>query len=94
MLEILQHPFAILAVAIGVVFVLIIALRINAFIALITAATVVGVLSASIPFAQVMGKVAGHFGEMCAKIGIVIALAALIGQCMMESGAADKIVRV
>ncbi|MCP5110247.1 MAG: gluconate permease, partial [bacterium] len=50
--------------------------------------------SASIPFAEVMGRVAGHFGEMCAKIGIVIALAALIGQCMMESGAADKVVRV
>ena len=94
MLEFLQHPFLILALAIAVVFVLIIALRINAFLALITAATVVGVLSANIPFAEVMGRVAGHFGAMCAKIGIVIALAALIGQCMMESGAADKIVRV
>ena len=41
-----------------------------------------------------MPKVAELFGNICSKIGIVIALAALIGQCMMESGAADKIVRV
>ena len=41
-----------------------------------------------------MPKVAGIFGTMCGKIAIVIALAALVGQCMMESGAADKITRV
>ena len=33
------------------------------------------------------------FGETAGKIGIVIALAAVIGQCLMESGAADKITR-
>ena len=41
-----------------------------------------------------MPEVAGAFGRVCGGIGIVIALAALIGQCLMESGAADKIVRV
>lgn len=34
-----------------------------------------------------------EFGSTAAAIGIVIALAALIGQCLMDSGAADKIVR-
>ena len=89
-----MHPLAVLAVAIAVVFILIIKLRINAFVALITAAMTVGVLSPEVPLGEVMGEVAGAFGRVCGGIGIVIALAALIGQCLMESGAADKIVRV
>ncbi len=87
-------PLVILAIAIAVVFVLILRLRINAFIALITAATTVGILSPNVGLADVMPSVAGEFGGVCASIAIVIALAALIGQCLMESGAADKIVRV
>src|SRR3989337_2577299 len=38
-------------------------------------------------------KVALEFGNTCAKIGILIAMAAIIGKCMLESGAAEKIVR-
>jgi len=89
-----MHPIAILIVAIAVVFLLIIRLKINAFIALITAATTVGLLSPLVSLADVMPEVAGAFGRVCGGIGIVIALAALIGQCLMESGAADKITRV
>ena len=33
------------------------------------------------------------FGNLVGGIGFVIAMAAIIGMCMMESGAADKIVR-
>ncbi|MEZ5402001.1 MAG: gluconate:H+ symporter [Bryobacteraceae bacterium] len=89
-----MHPLLVLAIAIAVVFVLIIRLKINAFVALIAAAITVGVLSPNVPLPAVMPKVAETFGIVCGKIGIVIALAALIGQCLMESGAADKIVRV
>ncbi len=89
-----SSPLIILAIAIAVVFVLILRLRINAFIALITAATTVGLLSPNVDLADVMPSVAGEFGGVCASIAIVIGLAALIGQCLMESGAADKIVRV
>ena len=88
------HPLAVLAIAVAVVFVLILRLRINAFIALITAATTVGILSPNVPLGEVMPSVAREFGGVCGSIAIVIALAALIGQCLMESGAADKIVRV
>ena len=35
----------------------------------------------------------GGFGKLVAGIGFVIAMAAVIGMCMMESGAADTIVR-
>ncbi len=88
-----MHPLLVLVISIGVVFLLIIRLKINAFIALVTAAATVGLLSPQIPLGEVMPKVATTFGEVCGKIAIVIALAALIGQGMMESGAADKITR-
>ena len=88
------HPLVVLVIAVAVVFTLIIRLKINAFIALITAAITVGVLSSKVPLGEVMPAVATEFGGVCAGIAIVIALAALIGQCLMESGAADKIVRV
>jgi GntP family gluconate:H+ symporter len=89
-----MHPILVLIIAIAVVFLLIIRLKINAFIALVAAATTVGLLSPLVSMAQVMPEVAGAFGRVCGSIGIVIALAALIGQCLMESGAADKITRV
>jgi len=38
-------------------------------------------------------KVAGEFGGTCAKVGLLIALAALIGKALLESGAAERIVR-
>ncbi|MEK6236853.1 MAG: GntP family permease, partial [Planctomycetales bacterium] len=40
-----------------------------------------------------MGRVADGFGSMCGKIGILIAMAAVIGKCLIDSGAADRIVR-
>jgi GntP family gluconate:H+ symporter len=38
-------------------------------------------------------RIAGEFGNTCGKLGILIAMAAIIGKCMLESGAAEKIVR-
>ena len=38
-------------------------------------------------------RVARGFGGTCTKIGILIALAAIIGKCLLESGAAERIVR-
>ncbi len=38
-------------------------------------------------------RVAAGFGSTCAKIGILIALAAIIGMCLLERGAAERIVR-
>ncbi|MEC7566170.1 MAG: GntP family permease, partial [Planctomycetota bacterium] len=40
-----------------------------------------------------MARVAFGFGETCGKIGILIAMASIIGKCMLDSGAADRIVR-
>ena len=38
-------------------------------------------------------RLAGGFGRTCGKVGILIAMAAIIGTCLMESGAAMRIVR-
>lgn len=38
-------------------------------------------------------RIATEFGETCGKIGILIAMAAIIGKCLLDSGAADQIVR-
>ncbi len=38
-------------------------------------------------------RIADGFGDTCRSIGILIAMAAIVGRCLLESGAADRIVR-
>lgn len=85
-------PLLILLIGIVTVVGMIIVLRVNAFIALITAAIVVSLLSAG-ELGEKIARVAEAFGSSAGKIGIVIAMAAVIGKCLMDSGAADRIVR-
>jgi len=103
-----------LIVLIGIAFVLfgIIVLRLHAFLALIMASLVVGLLTPyetliqfgidagmgeaeAITFAdQSLGqRLANAFGNTAAKIGILIAMASIIGTCLLKSGAADRIIR-
>ncbi len=86
-------PLVILALGIAIVIGMIVALRINAFLALITAAIVVSLLAPG-EFAVKISRVAEAFGTTAGKIGVVIALAAVIGKCLIDSGAADRVVRV
>jgi len=86
-------PLIILAVGIAIVIGMIVVLRINAFLALITAAIVVSLLAPG-EFSEKISRVADAFGTTAGKIGIVIALAAVIGKCLIDSGAADRIVRM
>lgn len=88
----MDHPFFILFVGVAIVIGMIIGLRINAFIALITAALVVSFLAPG-EIADKVSRVASAFGGTAGGIGIVIALAAVIGKCLMDSGAADRIVQ-
>jgi GntP family gluconate:H+ symporter len=85
-------PLLILCIGIAIVLSLIIFLRANAFLALVTAAIVVSLLAPGEPEEKIK-RVAFAFGEACGKFAIVIGLAAIIGECMMQSGAADRIVR-
>lgn len=87
-----MHPLVILAIGIAVVLGLILALRVNAFLALIAAAFVVSLLAPG-ELATRIARVAQAFGTVAGAIGIVIALAAIIGKTLMDSGAAERIVR-
>jgi gluconate:H+ symporter, GntP family len=85
-------PLLILLVGIVVVVGMIVVLRINAFIALVTAALAVSLLAPG-PTDQKVARIAEAFGQTAGSIAIVIGMAAVVGQCMMASGAADRIVR-
>ncbi len=86
------HPLVILLIGMLTVILMIALLRMNAFIALITSAVVVSLLAAG-DLSEKISRVATEFGKTTGSIGIVIALAVVIGKCMMDSGAADRIVR-
>jgi GntP family gluconate:H+ symporter len=96
-----DSPFVVLLVGIAFVVVAIVGLRIHAFLALMFAAIVVGLLAGVVPdpesgvhpSVQVLGQTATEFGRTAGNLGLVIALASLIGKCMMDSGAADAITR-
>lgn len=87
------YPLLILAISMVTVVGLIVGLRLNAFIALIVAAILVSFLAPGEP-AEKISRVATAFGNTAGSIGIVIALAAVIGKAMMDSGAADRVVRM
>ncbi|HYD53521.1 MAG TPA: SLC13 family permease [Gemmatimonadaceae bacterium] len=90
--KILSMPPALLLLA-GIVTVVgaIVLLRLNAFLALVLAAIVVSLLTPGDPAVKIT-RVAEGFGRTAGSIGIVIALAAIIGEAMTRSGAADRIV--
>jgi GntP family gluconate:H+ symporter len=84
-------PLLILALGIATVLGMIIILRANAFFALISAALLVSLLAPG-PVAEKVSRVGAAFGTTAGGIGIVIALAAVIGMCMQQSYAADRVV--
>ncbi len=86
------HPLMILAIGMATVILMITLLRMNAFVALITSALIVSLLAPG-ELSERVSRVAKAFGDTAGSIGIVIALAVVIGKCMMDSGAADRIVR-
>jgi GntP family gluconate:H+ symporter len=92
-------PFLALFLGIAFVVISIAVYRVHPFIALIIAAVIVG--SASNLMSGVEGnaivmairETMVQFGHTAGGIAWIIALAAVIGLCLMESGAADRIVR-
>ncbi len=97
MLVKVYRPLVILIVGMAAVLVLIIGFKIHPFIALTVAAIIVSVMAAGWlgegSWANSIARVADAFGSSAGKIGIVIGMAAVIGKCMLDSGAADRIVR-
>jgi gluconate:H+ symporter, GntP family len=87
-----MHPILILLVGMATVIGAIVVLRLHAFLALIGAAILVSLLAPGEPAVRI-ARVAEAFGRTAGSIGIVIALAAIIGKAMMDSGAADRVVQ-
>ena len=100
------YPLVLLGLGISAILGLILVLRVNAFLALIAAALLVGFLSPRVALETPPGaaqprlallnvptEVTRAFGDMMGRIGLVIALATIIGKALMDSGAADRIVR-
>jgi len=105
-------PFAILAASILFIIIAITKLRMPAFLALILAAFLAGIMTHEFSEAAInrlpaamrpdasanswvaaMELTAVEFGGAAGSIAISIGLASIIGMCLMESGAADKVVR-
>ena len=92
MAELITSPWLILLAGVATIVGLIVVVRANAFLALLAAALVVSVLAPG-DVADKAARVATAFGSAAGSIGIVIALASIVGRSMTESGAADRIVR-
>jgi GntP family gluconate:H+ symporter len=101
-------PFVVLLASVAFIIVGIGKLRLHPFLALVLAALVAGLLAGKDawtvvnpagkevlfgPFVGVVEAIAKGFGDTARGIAISIALASIIGVCLMESGAADKVVR-
>ena len=71
----------------------ILALRLHAFLALTLGALVVAAMTPVTEDVTIAARVASGFGTTAGKIGILIAMASIIGKCLLDSGAADRIVR-
>jgi GntP family gluconate:H+ symporter len=85
-------PLFILFVGVVIVVGGIIGLKLHPFLALLLGALVVALMTPG-PTKSVGERIATEFGNTCGKLGILIAMAAIIGKCMLESGAAERIVR-
>jgi gluconate:H+ symporter, GntP family len=90
----------VLGISMAFIIVGIAVLRIHPFLVLSLAAILVGLMSDSLPNVPPMNALVqavelsmSEFGRAAGNIAFVILLAAIIGMCMLESGAADKIVR-
>ena len=87
------HPLIALAASILLVVFLIGWCRLHAFFALLLGALVVALTTGTLAAASSVEQVLKEMGALAGSIGYSIAVAAVIGAALMESGAADRIVR-
>jgi GntP family gluconate:H+ symporter len=102
-------PFAVLGICLATIVILVTVVRMHSFFALIIVAILAGLLAQKLPgeygtlpdtpkkershWVQAAELTTEGFGNIAGRIGVVIALASVIGTCLVESGAADKVVR-
>ena len=85
-------PLPILLLGFAVVLGAIIGLRLHAFLALVAAAILVAILAPGESGVK-LAAVADGFGKTAGQLGVIVALAAIIGGAMSGSGASDRVVR-
>jgi GntP family gluconate:H+ symporter len=113
-----SFPLLVLFLSVVWVVVLIARFKLHPFLAMMSGAILVGILSGPLPDPNIENKGLFHsrvdlqqtdaphanwtlavkwsllgFGNIAGGIGLIIALAAIVGTCMMKSGAAERIVR-
>jgi GntP family gluconate:H+ symporter len=89
----LLGPFACLMIGVGTIIFLLLYVRLHAFLALLLASLLVAFLSNRIAAADAASTVAAGFADLMGKIGILLVLASIVGKCLVDSGAADRIIR-
>lgn len=90
---VLESPIVPFVVGLVVVVALLVKLKLPAFVGLVIAAMAIGLTTPEVPTGEVAAETAEAFGDVMVSIGIPILMAAIIGKCLMDSGAADRIVR-
>jgi gluconate:H+ symporter, GntP family len=90
---VLDNPLVPFAIGVVAVVALLVWLKLPAFVGLVIAAMAIGIATPAVPFAEVPAEIAEAFGDVMVSIGIPILMAAIIGKTLMDSGAADRIVR-
>jgi GntP family gluconate:H+ symporter len=78
---------------VGLIFLLLLYFRFHPFLALVISAFSVSFASKRIPLEEAIPTVTDGFASLMGKIGILLVLAAIVGKCLVDSGAADQIVR-
>jgi H+/gluconate symporter-like permease len=86
------RPVGLVVLGVASVLIMMIALKFHAFVALILSSILISLLLGG-NGAEPVQRVAREFGAAAGGIGIVIGMAAVIGKCMLDSGAADRIVQ-
>ncbi|MFZ0429444.1 MAG: gluconate:H+ symporter [Acidobacteriota bacterium] len=84
---------ACLLIGVGTIIFLLLVVRLHAFLSLLLASLLVAFLSDRIAAADAASTVAAGFADLMGKIGILLVLASIVGKCLVDSGAADRIIR-
>ena len=90
---VLASPIVPFLVGLIIVVALLVWLKLPAFVGLIIAAMAIGLTTPELATGEVAARTAEEFGGVMVAIGIPILMAAIIGKSLMDSGAADRIVR-
>ncbi|WP_239640891.1 GntP family permease, partial [Natrialba taiwanensis] len=86
-------PLVAFGVGLVATILLLVKLKLPAFIGLIIATFIVGIVAPGVPLEEIASETTTSFGDTFAGVGIPILMAAVIGKTMLESGAAERIIR-